>query len=152
MEAIPRPRPFEPRHAGLLERAGFMHLDVVLIGAALALIAFSVITLVVVLMLGEATRGSRRWIELPFFTFQPSELGKVLLIVAVAAFAIDTARRVSPARRTARLLLLGTIPALLVFMQPDLGTGAVYVVVTLAVMFIAGVRWTHFAALGGIAA
>src|ERR671919_279878 len=105
-----------------------------------------------VFVFAEATRGSRRWIELPFFTFQPSELGKVLLIVAVAAFAIDTARRVSPARRTARLLLLGTIPALLVFMQPDLGTGAVYVVVTLAVMFIAGVRWTHFAALGGIAA
>jgi rod shape determining protein RodA len=48
--------------------------------------------------------------------------------------------------------LLGTVPALLVFMQPDLGTGAVYIVITLAVMFIAGVRWTHFAALGGIAA
>ncbi|HEX2467973.1 MAG TPA: rod shape-determining protein RodA [Solirubrobacterales bacterium] len=208
MEAIPRPRPFEQRHVGLLERAGFMHLDLVLIGAALGLIGFSLITLgqttgedvannphfyvirqaiyavvgvalmlaiarvdysrfrelrvgiysvmittiVLVLMLGQATRGSRRWIELPFFTFQPSELGKVLLIVAVAAFAIDTARRISPVRRTARLLLLGTIPALLVFMQPDLGTGAVYVLITLAVMFIAGVRWTHFAALGAIAA
>ena len=44
-------------------------------------------------VLGEATRGSRRWIELPFFTFQPSELGKVLLVVTLAAFAIDRARR-----------------------------------------------------------
>jgi rod shape determining protein RodA len=64
-------------------------------------------TIILVLVLGEATRGSRRWIELPFFTFQPSELGKVLLIVALAAFAIDTVRRISPTRRTARLLLLG---------------------------------------------
>jgi rod shape determining protein RodA len=208
MEAIPRPRPFEPRHTSLLERAGLMHLDLVLIGAALGLIAFSVYTLgattgedvannphfyvirqsiyavvgialmlavarvdysrfrelrvgiysvmiasiVLVLLLGQATRGSRRWIELPFFTFQPSELGKVLLIVALAAFAIDTARRISPVRRTARLLLLGTIPAVLVFMQPDLGTGFVYGVITLAVMFIAGVRWTHFAGLVAIAA
>ena len=208
MEAIPRPRPFEQPRAGLIERSGFQHLDLALLGGGLALIAFSIYVLgvttsddvagnphfyalrqsvyavigialmfavarvdysrfrelrvgiytamiasiVLVLMLGEATRGSRRWIELPFFTFQPSELGKVLLILALAAFAIDTVRRVSPARRTARLLLLGIVPALLVFMQPDLGTGAVYVVVTLTVLFVAGVRWTHFAALAGLAA
>ena|SRR5215207_7169460 len=108
--------------------------------------------IVLVLALGTAARGSRRWIELPFFTFQPSELGKVLLIVALAAFAIDTARRSSERRRTVRLLLLGTCPALLVFLQPDLGTGIVYGVITLAVMFVAGVRWTHFAALGGVVA
>ena len=111
-----------------------------------------VATIVLVLVLGEATRGSRRWIELPFFTFQPSELGKVLLVVALAAFAIDTVRTVSPARRTARLLVLGLAPVPLVFLEPDLGTGVVYVVITLAVLFIAGVRWTHFAALGALAA
>ncbi len=108
--------------------------------------------IVLVLMLGEATRGSRRWIELPFFTFQPSELGKVLLVVALAAFVIDRSRRVSERQRTLRILALGLFPAVLVFLQPDLGTALVYAVVTLAVLFIAGVRWTHFAALGGVAA
>jgi rod shape determining protein RodA len=39
-----------------------------------------------------------------------------------------------------------------VFLQPDLGTGIVYGVITLAVMFVAGVRWTHFAALAGVVA
>jgi rod shape determining protein RodA len=72
-------------------------------------------TIVLVLMLGQATRGSRRWIELPFFTFQPSELGKVLLILALAGFAIDRARRVSERQRTARLLLMGFVPALIVW-------------------------------------
>ena len=38
--------------------------------------------ILLVLALGGATRGSRRWIELPFFRFQPSELGKVLLVLA----------------------------------------------------------------------
>ena len=109
--------------------------------------------IVLVLMLGEATRGSRRWIELPFFTFQPSELGKVLLVITLAAFVIDRARRVSERQRTVRLLALGLFPAALVFLQPDLGTALVYGVITLAVLFIAGVRWTHFAALlGGVAA
>jgi rod shape determining protein RodA len=107
-------------------------------------------SIILVLLLGQATRGSKRWIELPFFTFQPSELGKVLLVTALAGFAIDRARRVSERQRTARLLLMGFIPALIVVVQPDLGTSVVYVVITLAVLFIAGVRWTHFALLGGV--
>jgi rod shape determining protein RodA len=107
-------------------------------------------TIILVLLLGQATRGSRRWIELPFFTFQPSELGKVLLITALAGFAIDRGRRIGARQRTARLLLLGFVPALIVIMQPDLGTGIVYIVITLATLFIVGVRWTHFALLGGL--
>ncbi len=106
--------------------------------------------IVLVLILGEATRGSRRWIELPFFTFQPSELGKVLLILALAAFAIDRARRASERRRTVRILVLGLFPAALVFLQPDLGTAMVYGVVTLAVLYVAGSPWQHFAALGAV--
>jgi rod shape determining protein RodA len=107
-------------------------------------------SILLVFMFAEATRGSHRWIELPFFTFQPSELGKVLLVITLAAFAIDRSRRGdSDWRRTLRLLALGMFPAALVFMQPDLGTALVYGVITLSVLFIAGVPWTHFAVLIG---
>jgi rod shape determining protein RodA len=75
----------------------------------------------------------------------------VLLIAALAGFAIDRARRVSERQRTARLLFMGFVPALIVFIQPDLGTACVYVVATLAILFVAGVRWTHFAAVGALA-
>jgi rod shape determining protein RodA len=108
--------------------------------------------IILVLLLGQATRGSRRWIELPFFTFQPSELGKVLLIAALAGFAIDRARRVSEGQRTARLMLMGFVPAMIVAVQPDLGTAVTYAVITLAILFVAGVRWTHFALLGALLA
>ena len=64
-------------------------------------------SIILVLLLGQATRGSKRWIELPFFTFQPSELGKVLLIAALAGFAIDRGRRVTERQHTARILLAG---------------------------------------------
>ena len=104
--------------------------------------------ILLVLVVGGATRGTRRWIEFPFFTFQPSELGKVLLVAALAGFAIDRLRRTSERQRTARLLLLGLTPAALIFLQPDLGTGMVYGVITLAVLYIAGVKWQHFAAIG----
>lgn len=105
-----------------------------------------------VFVFAEATRGSRRWIELPFFTFQPSELGKVLLILVLAAVVIDRMPRAPERRRTGRVLLLGVIPAVLVFMQPDLGTSLVYGVITLAVLFVAGTRWQHFAVLGALGA
>src|SRR5919106_3537284 len=104
-----------------------------------------------VLMFGAAARGSRRWIELPYFRFQPSEIAKLLLIVALAAFVLDRARRGSPLRQTLRILALGLAPAALVFLQPDLGTGIVLGVITLTILFLAGVPWRHFAVIGGLA-
>jgi rod shape determining protein RodA len=109
-------------------------------------------SIVLVLTFGAAARGSRRWIELPYFRFQPSELAKLLLVVAVAAFVIERTRRGTPMRQTLRILALGLAPAALVFLQPDLGTGIVLVVVTLTILFLAGVPWRHFAVIGGLAA
>ncbi|MEA2390879.1 MAG: rod shape determining protein RodA [Solirubrobacteraceae bacterium] len=100
-----------------------------------------------VLAIAGATRGSRRWIDLPFFRVQPSELGKVLLIVALAAFVVDRARWLHDRQTTARIMLLALVPALLVIVQPDLGTGLVYVVVAMMLLFVAGSSWKHLTAL-----
>jgi rod shape determining protein RodA len=131
-----------------LARVDYSRFRELRVGIYTAMIA----SICLVFVFAEATRGTRAWIELPFFTFQPSELGKVLLIVSLAAFALDMARRSSEARRTIRLLALGFFPAGLVLLQPDLGTALVYGAVTLAIMFLAGVRWTHFAIMGATAA
>jgi rod shape determining protein RodA len=48
---------------------------------------------------------------------------------------------------TARVMLLGLLPTMLVMAQPDLGSATVYVAGTLAILFIAGAPWRHFAAL-----
>ena len=50
-------------------------------------------SIALVFVFGFAARGSRRSFELPFFSFQPSELGKLLLVLALAGFVIDGARR-----------------------------------------------------------
>jgi rod shape determining protein RodA len=113
------------------------------------LYTFLCVSIALIFVFGIAARGSRRAFELPFFSFQPSELGKLLLVLALAGFVIDGARSGSPRQRTARYLCLGLAPAALVFLQPDLGTSLVFVVATLAVMYFGGVRWTHFAVLGG---
>lgn len=109
---------------------------------------FLCVSISLVFVFGFAARGSRRSFELPFFSFQPSELGKVLLVLALAGFVIDGARSGSDWQRTVRYLCLGLAPAALVFMQPDLGTALVFGAITLAVMYVGGVRWTHFAVIG----
>jgi rod shape determining protein RodA len=113
---------------------------------------FLCVSVSLVFVFGVAARGSRRSFELPLFSFQPSELGKLLLVLALAGFVIDGARRGSPWQRTVRYLVLGLAPAALVFLQPDLGTSLVYGAITLAVMYVGGVRWTHFAVIGAVLA
>ncbi len=108
-------------------------------------------SIMAVMVFGSVVRGSRRSLDLPFFSFQAAELGKVLLIVSLSAFAIDMTRRVADRRTTVRLMLIGLAPAALVMLQPDLGSALVFVAITLAVLFIAGVPWQHFAALGAAA-
>jgi rod shape determining protein RodA len=110
---------------------------------------FLCVSIALVFVFGFAALGSRRSFDLPFFSFQPSELGKLLLVLALAGFVIDGARRGSPVQRTLRYLALGLAPAAMVFLQPDLGTSLVYVAATLAVMYFGGVPWTHFAVIGG---
>jgi rod shape determining protein RodA len=92
-------------------------------------------------------RGAHRWIPLPFLQVQSSEFGKVLLIVSLAAFAIDRARRLHEWRTTAQVMLLALAPALIVIPQPDLGTGLVYVAVGFTILLVAGTSWKQLTAL-----
>ena len=109
-------------------------------------------SIVLVFALATATRGSKRWIETPFMTFQPSELGKVLLVVALAGFIVDRMRGADGRQTTARVMLLGLVPTMLVMAQPDLGTSLVYVIGTLALLFVGGTPLRHFAALAALGA
>jgi rod shape determining protein RodA len=118
----------------------------------LGVYTFLIASILLVYALGFSARGSRRAIEFPFFNFQASELGKLLLIVALSAFMVDRVRRLKDRETTSRLVLLAVVPAMLVIAQPDLGSGLVYLAVLGAILFIAGTPWTHFAALGGLAA
>jgi rod shape determining protein RodA len=95
-------------------------------------------------------QGARRWIPLPFFQVQPSEFGKILLILALATFVVDRSRRLYEWRTTARIMLLSLIPALLVIPQPDIGTAMVFVAIGFTVLFIAGTSWKQLTALVAI--
>src|SRR5262249_33174573 len=105
-----------------------------------------------VFLVGTAVRGSNRWIDLPLFQFEPSELAKVLLCVSLSALVYERVRRPFGLRATVALLAIGLAPAALVFLQPDLGTGIVLVAIALTILFVSGIPWQHFAAIGATAA
>jgi rod shape determining protein RodA len=113
---------------------------------------FTIASILLVYAFGFSARGSRRAIEFGLVNFQASELGKVLLVVALSAFAVDRVRRLGDRETTSRIVLLALVPAMLVIAQPDLGSGLVYLAIVLAVLFVAGTKWTHFAALAGLGA
>ncbi len=108
--------------------------------------------MVFVILVGAAARGSRRWIDLGFFRFQPSEFGKLLFVLFFAAFLADRSKRLGETRTTLSAVGLAFIPILLVFVQPDVGTALVYSAALGAVLFVAGSPWSHIAGLGAIAA
>jgi rod shape determining protein RodA len=114
-----------------------------------------VLTLVGMLLvfpLADETRGSRRWIEVGPFQFQPSEFGKLLFVLALAGFLADRARRLNDPRVVLQAVGFALIPIALVFKQPDLGTALVYAAALAACLFVAGVRWTHLTVLASVAA
>lgn len=103
--------------------------------------------MVVVFLAAEAVRGSKRWIDLGVIQFQPSELGKVLFVLAIAGFLVGRAGRVARWTTILAALGLGAAPILLVFLQPDLGTALVYAVAFFAALFFVGARWRQLVVL-----
>jgi rod shape determining protein RodA len=113
--------------------------------AALALLA-------AVLVIGRISEGAQSWIVVGQRTFQPSELAKLALILALAAYwqHFDGRRDSWPVQIGA--LLIAAAPLLLVFLQPDLGTALVMALIWAVMAWGSGVRLIQLAALALVAA
>jgi rod shape determining protein RodA len=130
--------------AMLIDPDVYRRFKTLIYGSTLAVMAL-------VLVAGAATRGSRRWIELGFFRFQPSEFGKVAFTLFLAGFLADRSKRIGEASVPLSAVALAAGPIALVFVQPDIGTALVYIAALAAVLFAACVRWIHLAAIGAVA-
>jgi rod shape determining protein RodA len=147
-------------HAQMVRQAAFLAVGLVLM-AAISRVDYSrlrelkwgiyVILIGVILLvmaIGHSISGvSTRSISFSVFSFQASEFGKVLLIVFLAAFVVDSSRKTSGRDLVARVMLLALAPAMLVIAEPDLGSGLVYVAIAVTLLYIAGAAWQHLAAL-----
>ncbi|MET1010390.1 MAG: rod shape-determining protein RodA [Gaiellaceae bacterium] len=111
----------------------------------------AIILLLAVFVLAEEVRGSRRWIQIGFFNFQPSELGKIVLIVVLAGFVAERRHRLAEWGTTLGVIGLAAPFMALVFKEPDFGTTLIYAAIVLGALFFGGTPWRHLAVLAIIA-
>lgn len=109
--------------------------------------------LVLVALHGQVGKGAQRWIELGPVQLQPSELMKIMLVLALAHwFHRASWERVGNPLFLIPPILATLLPVGLILKQPNLGTGLITLMVGGAVFWAAGVRWWKFAILIGAAA
>ncbi len=84
--------------------------------------------------------GSHRWICLASICFQPSEIGKILLVCTLSKFLSDTKDSKNQLKTIISALAIGLLPAVLVFGQPDLGTSLIYIAVIFPMLYWVGIR------------
>ena len=96
--------------------------------------------------LGDVRGGASRWINLGAFQAQPSELAKLAVLVAMGAFLAERKGDVS-ARDVAAVCGIALLPMILIYLQPDLGTTLVFVILLSVSLLIGGAKLRHFGAL-----
>lgn len=100
--------------------------------------ALSLLTLVLVLVVGAEAGGGRRWLSFGGLSVQPSEFAKVAFVFALARF-LSARRNRSPLVLILGAVLLTVPPTILVAREPDLGTSLVFVALSVPMLFFAGV-------------
>ena len=102
--------------------------------------------LLVISPLGTSRRGTQAWFQIGLFQFQPSEVAKLALIIALAAVcSVHRGQLETP--NLVAALGLAFVPMALIYVQPDLGTNMVFVGIVIAVLLVAGAQPRHIAVL-----
>ncbi len=126
----------------------FIMMDYRWIGLSSVLFYPAVIAvLVLVLMFGPVRNNTRRWIDVGPVSLQPSELGKMAVLFAVAWLASLKRVNINKIWWLGLVAILTVIPFLLIYKEPDLGTAIVLIPLTAAILFAANLRWIYIAVI-----
>ncbi len=138
---------------GLVLFVGLTGVDYhVLSNVAWPLYGICCILLAAVLAIGRITHGAQRWIQVGPLQFQPSEVAKICVVIVLAKFLTQNAENLKSPRIILGSMLIPAIPAVLVILQPDVGTATVFIAIWLAVAFASGIPMSVFGLMIGAAA
>jgi rod shape determining protein RodA len=116
--------------------------------------AGGILLVVLVLIIGLAAGGAKRWISIFGFSIQPSELMKPILVIFLANMLYEKKRQNVPlgVKDILKPLCWTLLPFVLIVKQPDLGTGIVIILVSFAMLWYVGLKKSTYAAIFGVAA
>lgn len=122
----------------------------------LVIYVFCNLLLVAVLLFGfgEIEWGARSWLAIGGFSFQPSELVKIGLIISMAKIIDNNKEKINKLFTLFKILVFAAIPIVLICLQPDYGTAFVFVFFIGIMLFIAGIdlRYIFYSAIAAIIA
>jgi rod shape determining protein RodA len=111
---------------------------------SLWLYLFAVLLLAAVLVIGKEVNGSKRWLELAGFQFQPSEFMKAAIVIQLASYFSSQEIQPYPSFRKLIVPILTMLaPILLILAEPDLGTAITIGTISVTIIFFMGVRWRY---------
>ena len=117
---------------------------------SLYLYLLGIVLLIVTLIWGVNVNGSTSWIKIFGFSFQPSEFMKIFLIIALSRMITDFNNKYSNPDITEefkfllKVLIIVLIPSILTFIEPDTGAVIMYLIITITMLFIGGIRKRWF--------
>lgn len=111
--------------------------------AVLLLYLFAVLLLLGLLLGGSSVRGVESWFRAGFFSFQPVELAKIALLILLAKFFSKRHVEIYRVEHLFVSALYVGIPALLVLLQPDLGSAMILGVIWLSIVIFSGIKLRH---------
>ncbi|PID27022.1 MAG: rod shape-determining protein RodA [Candidatus Cloacimonadota bacterium] len=115
-----------------------------LMNISIYLYTIMIVSLVAVLFFGTSHMGARRWLNLGFYEIQPSEFGKIILVIVLANFYSKFNIKINRFNFTNFIAAAITLlPVLLIYKQPDLGTSLVYLAIFGVIMFANGLDYFH---------
>ena len=108
---------------------------------------FNIFLLLLVQIAGSSANNAQRWLMIGGIRFQPSELAKILLILFYAQFIIKHEEKLNTFSNLLKSVLFLLPPLLLVYMQPDLSTSIMIVVIFCAIIFVSGLSYKVIAGI-----
>jgi rod shape determining protein RodA len=107
----------------------------------------SCVLLISVVLFGAEHKGTKGWFDLPFFSFQPVEITKLMLILSIAAFIDNHWKEVTKISVFIETLCFTVVHFLLIMLQPDFSSTISYFPITLVMLYVAGAKLTHIAGI-----
>jgi len=109
----------------------------------------ALLILVLVIGTGRAETGTNGWIALGPVNIQPSEFAKIGYIISFGAHLQTVSSEINKPKNILLLLLHAALPLALILLQPDYGTGMVFIFITLIMLFVAGLKIRYFLIASG---
>ncbi|WP_245196359.1 rod shape-determining protein RodA [Soehngenia longivitae] len=108
------------------------------------ILSIGLLVAVLLVGVGDEQWGSRSWLYIGSFGFQPAEFAKLGIIISLAKIIDKNKENINSPKVLAKVLIFAFVPVALILRQPDLGTAIVFVFFTAVMLFVAGLRIKYY--------